>query len=206
MIEILLLGVLAGLGVAIPFGAISVLIVETGVQRGFGAAWAAGAGAASADGLFALAAAIFGVAAAVSLAPLALPLRLLAAGLLAVLGLRGLWLARRRIRRLDPDECCPPSRLGTYLRLLGLTVINPLTVGYFAALVVGLPDLGDAASRLVFVAGAFGASLAWQSLLAAAGGLLHGRASERVRIATSVGGNLIVLALAARIALQAAAP
>ena len=45
----LLAGVAAGLGVAVPFGAIAVLIVETSIRRGRWFGWAAGAGAATAD-------------------------------------------------------------------------------------------------------------------------------------------------------------
>ena len=48
--------------------------------------------------------------------------------------------------------------------------MNPSTVVYFAALVVGLPAVGGGtAERIVFAAGAFLASISWQSLLAVVG-------------------------------------
>jgi hypothetical protein len=61
MIGALRAGFAAGYGIAIPVGAVAVLIVETGIRSGFRAAAAAGAGAAPADGIYAAIAAIFGV-------------------------------------------------------------------------------------------------------------------------------------------------
>ena len=53
MIDTLLAGAVAGYGIAIPVGAIAILILETGLQRGFRLAAAAGTGAAVADGIYA---------------------------------------------------------------------------------------------------------------------------------------------------------
>ena len=62
-------GALAGYAIAIPVGAIAVLIVELGIRRGFRIAASAGAGAAAADGLYATLAVIGGTAIAVILEP-----------------------------------------------------------------------------------------------------------------------------------------
>jgi threonine/homoserine/homoserine lactone efflux protein len=48
------LGMIAGYGIAIPVGAIAVLIVQVGIRCGFRCAASAGAGAATADLLYAL--------------------------------------------------------------------------------------------------------------------------------------------------------
>ena len=53
-------GVLAGYGIAIPVGAIAILIVDMGLRRGFPPAFMAGAGAATADFIYALLAVIAG--------------------------------------------------------------------------------------------------------------------------------------------------
>jgi arginine exporter protein ArgO len=47
--EPFLTGVIAGYGIAIPVGAIAILIVQVGIKCGFRCAFAAGAGAATAD-------------------------------------------------------------------------------------------------------------------------------------------------------------
>ena len=198
-------GVLAGYGVAIPVGAIAVLIIDTAVRGGVRAGLAAGAGAATADGLYALVAALFGVALAPLVATAAAPLRILAVLVLVAIALRGL--AALRSTRLANVEPPPASSRATYTRMATLTLLNPQTVVYFAALILGLPATGAQTSeKLAFVGGAFLASLSWQSLLAAGGSLLHRRAPVGFRVAASLVGYLIVLAFAVRIGLQLVGP
>ena len=92
----------------------------------------------------------------------------------------------------------------TYLRFLGLTLLNPVTIIYFAALMVALPAIGAApAERLAFAGGAFAASLTWQTMLVGVGAVLHRRTSAGSRNILSVLGYLIVLAFAVRIGAQA---
>src|SRR6185369_7570141 len=91
-------GALAGYAIAIPVGAIAVLIVETGVRRGFRMAAAAGAGAATADGLYAALAMIGGTAIAALLEPWSRPLRIAAVFVLLAIGLRGLLRVARESR------------------------------------------------------------------------------------------------------------
>jgi len=97
-----------------------------------------------------------------------------------------------------------PSPARAYARLAGLTVLNPATVVYFVALVVGLraSSAPSALGQAVFVAAAFAASASWQLLLACGGAAL-GRAltgDRGHRVAAVVSGVLIGV-LAARLAL-----
>lgn len=200
-------GALAGYGVAIPVGAIAVLIVETAVRRGFRIGAAAGAGAASADGVYALVAVVAGTAVAALLEPWSRPLRLLSAAVLVAIAVRGflsLRGARRPAAAADGSAPAGPGPGGTYARFLGLTIINPMTVIYFAALVLGLPAIGAGqAGRLAFVAAAFAASLSWQLTLAAFGAVVHHRLPPAAATVTSLVGNVIILVFAAGIALNA---
>jgi threonine/homoserine/homoserine lactone efflux protein len=91
----LLAGLLAGWGVAIPLGAIGVMIVDLGARAGFRPAAAAAAGVATADFVYATVAAAAGAAVAGALAPHEHALRLAAAAVLAVVALLGLRMARR---------------------------------------------------------------------------------------------------------------
>jgi threonine/homoserine/homoserine lactone efflux protein len=206
-----LAGALAGYGIAVPVGAIAVLILGTAASRGLAAGLAAGAGAASADGLYAALAAIFGAALGDSIAPWLVGLRAGAAFVLAAIGVVGLWRLRHpggadRSAAPGAAGAPPPDRAGAtgvYVRFLGLTLLNPVTVIYFAALMVALPAIGTTlAERLAFAGGAFIASLSWQSLLAGLGALLHRRTMHSGRKALSVMGYLIVLAFAVRIGSQ----
>jgi arginine exporter protein ArgO len=202
LIQAALAGALAGYGVAIPVGAVAVLIIETAARRGPRIGAAAGLGAATADGVYATAAGLFGGAIAVVLAPWSVPLRWLSVIVLAVIGGRGLVLAWRAGAATDgPDAPDSRSARRTYLAFLGITMLNPMTVAYFAALVLGLPAVqGGAAERAAFAAAAFVASASWQLLLAGAGGVLHRHASAAAIRVTSLAGNLVVLGFAVLIA------
>jgi threonine/homoserine/homoserine lactone efflux protein len=192
-----LLGVAAGYAIAIPFGPIAILIVRTGVRQGLRAAAAAGAGTATADLVFATIAMLFGAAASAVLAPILPAARLVAGAALAVIAVRGLLAAPSRIDR-ESGTSKPGS---TYLLFLGLTMVNPPTVIYFASLAIALPEVSaDFASRGAFVVGAFVSSLSWQEFLAVAGAMLHGRLTPRLQRITAVVSSIIILALAARVA------
>jgi len=192
-------GVIAGYGIAIPVGAIAILIVETGLRRGFRTGFAAGAGAATADLVYASLAVLVGQGLAQSLNPYAGGLRLVSAGVLIGLGGWGAWKALRARRGAPGLEQAARAGRGvfrTYLQFSGLTLLNPLTVAYFAALILGgsaaLETWGD---RAVFVVGAALASLSWQSLLAGVGAVAHSHLSPRVQVWISLLGNLIVIGL-----------
>ena len=207
-------GILAGYAIAIPVGPIAILIFDTGLRRGFPSAAAAGAGAASADGFYATLAGLVGAAVAGLVAPVITPARFAGAGLLAFIAARSLWAATRPPPAAPtgafaaaPADTAAAARAGVALRMyllfLGLTIVNPMTFLYFAALMLGLPPAAGSEGRVLFVGGAFAASLSWQLLLAAAGSTLRGRLPPRVQVATRIVGALIVLSFALRLALTA---
>lgn len=206
MLTALPAGVAAGLGIAVPVGAIAVLILDLGARRGFLPAFAAGSGAATADLLYASLAAFAGGPIAAALEPAREPLRIASVAVLIAIALRGL---RRAIAARGAPSAEPPrmpAGVGQiYAGFLGLTLLNPMTVTYFAALVLGGAAGGQAlstpATRGAFVVGAWLASWSWQSLLAAGGSVLHARVTPRGRLLTAVIGNAVILALATRIAL-----
>ena len=199
--EPLVAGLLAGWGVAIPLGAIGVMVVDVGMRAGLRPAASAAAGVAAADFLYAALAASAGAAVAGVLEPHAHELRLAAAVVLAIVAVFGL----RSLRRHPSTAITAPSSRGLFLRFLALTSVNPLTVAYFAALIAGLPAVASApaGSKLAFVVAAGAASLSWQLVLATTGAALHRRLPESARVYTAVAGNALVLALAAHMALAA---
>lgn len=194
-------GALAGYAIAIPVGAIAVLIVELGLRRGLRIASAAAAGTATADFVYATVAIVGGAAIAGSIEPFARPLRIVAIGALLGIGLRGLAglaLGEGRVPAIAAASSPWPA---TYLRFLGLTLLNPATVIYFAALVLALPHLAEGAEeRVAFVIGAFLASLSWQMVLAAIGALAHHRLPDRSRVVLSLFGNVAICAFAIALA------
>jgi arginine exporter protein ArgO len=184
----------------VPVGAIGVLIAGLSARTSLRVGAAAGMGAATADGIYALVAVAGGAAVASAVAPVATPLRW--AGALVLLALAG-WTALGAIRRpgiTERDER-PATALRAYAGVLALTLLNPATVIYFAALVLGS---GGAGGGVWFVAGAFLASASWQ-LLIAGGGSLIGRflTGDRGRLITALVSSLVIAALALHLLLDA---
>ncbi|MFC8194883.1 LysE/ArgO family amino acid transporter [Streptomyces sp. NPDC057298] len=203
MTAALVAGLLAGFGIAVPVGAVATYLVSltarTSLRTGVGAAL----GVATADGLYALVAVLGGSALATALRPVLEPLRWISGLVLVALAVRGGLTALRQYRqqRLAPRPDRAPAGPGrAFLALLGITLLNPTTVVYFVALVLGR-GAGTAADPLeqgVFVLAAFAASAGWQLLLAGGGALL-GRAltGRRGRLATALVSSAVILALAA---------
>jgi arginine exporter protein ArgO len=197
-------GALAGYGIALPVGAIAVLILDTALRSGLRQGLAAGTGAAAADGIYALMAVLAGAAMSGWLEPRALWVAVGGGLILIGLGLRGLLGMRREARLPAKEVGSSPGGWATFGKFLALTLLNPLTVVYFSALVLGGQVSGATgrAAGWMFVLGAFLASLSWQSMLAVLGSTAGGRMSLRQRQVMSVIGNVIVLALGTRLLVQ----
>jgi len=192
-------GLIAGFAIAMPPGAVTSLIVRIGLQRGFTAALAAGWGTATVDGLYCVVAVLAGAAVVPLLGAIDDPLRVVTGLVLVGLGVRGLVVARREA----PPAGAPDARdlLATYLRFVGITMVNPATLAYFVAIAIGFAGsvLGDAGA---FIAGVFAASLGWHAVLAVMSGSLHGRLSPSGRGVLAVVANGVVIALGVRILAQ----
>lgn len=189
-----LAGVVAGYGVAMPVGAIGVLIAGLSARTSLRVGAAAGLGAATADGVYALLAVLGGAAIAGLIAPIAEPLRWVAAGVLLLLAVSTAW---RAFRTPAERRERPVSAGRAYTGILGLTLLNPATVVYFAALVLGR---GGEGGGVWFVVGAFVASASWQLLLAG-GGSVVGRllTGERGRLVTALVSSAVITVLAIRL-------
>jgi arginine exporter protein ArgO len=189
-----LAGVAAGYGIAVPVGAIGVLIAGLSARSSLRVGAAAGLGAATADGIYAAVAVVGGAAVAHLIAPVQVPLRWVAAAVL--LGLAAMT-ARSAFRKGPAERVAPATPARAYAGVLALTLLNPATVIYFAALVIGR---GGAGGGPWFVAGAFLASASWQ-LLIAGGGSLVGRllTGPRGRTITALVSSLVIAVLAVRL-------
>jgi len=202
-LDAFLSGVVAGYGIAIPVGPIAILILELGLRRGFWVALSAGAGAASADLIYATIAVMAGTFLVAALAPFASILRIgRALGLIAIGG----WLlynGRRTSDRGDGNRFRSTNCPHTYGMFLGLTLLNPVTVTYFTTLILGIRvnSPQPPVNAMLFILGAFLASLSWQSLLASISGLAHKRLPVKVQVATFAVGNVVIIALGVAILL-----
>jgi len=179
-------GLIAGYGIAVPVGPIAILIIELGIRRGFSVAFCGGAGAASADLVYATLVSI--------LKPYATLIHTVSALVLIALGLWLLHAGRgNKASKVDEFRVSTPS--GAYFFIFGLTMLNPLTIAYFTTLILGLRSNIAASPQdaVFFVSGAFLASLSWQSIVACVGGFGHERLSPKLRFVTFVVGNSIIV-------------
>lgn len=192
-----LAGVLAGLGVAMPLGAIGALLLREGIVNGFRVGAAAAAGVATVDLLYCAVATATGALLASAIESIRGPF-LIASGIL-VIGIGILQLLRiRRTPGSDAPEVGRISALRAYGRFFGLTAINPMTLIYFVALGGAVSARSASpAGPVVFVLAAGVASLAWQLLLAGAGAVFGHLIGPRATRVIGLVASLVVIGLGA---------
>jgi arginine exporter protein ArgO len=224
MMAALISGLVAGYGVAIPIGAIAPLLMSLTARTSLKVGAAAALGVATADGIYALVAVLGGASLARWIEPIATPLRIVAVVVLLFIAARIAFGVFRYYRAVDaslggsaagaarrdssiasdPDRpvrdtgglSTPPRAFGG---LLGLTLLNPTTILYFGALVLGWRASGNfnGAQGTVWIAAVFLASASWQLLLAG-GGALIGRTlnTPKGRLWTALISSAMIGALA----------
>ncbi|MEU6322365.1 LysE family transporter [Streptomyces sp. NPDC047009] len=200
----LVAGLVAGYGIAVPVGVVAAYLVSLTARTSLRTGACAALGVATADGLYALVAAVGGTALAVLIQPVMVPLRWASALVLAALAVRGAVAALDQYRSAGTataGRAVPPTPRRAYLGLLGITLLNPTTVVYFAALVLGSRAGGPVRplEQGLFVLAAFAASASWQLTLAGGGALL-GRAltGRRGRLVTAFVSSAVMVTLAVR--------
>lgn len=214
----MLAGLLAGYSVAVPVGPVATYLVTLAARKPVRVAAAAALGVATVDGLYAVGALLGGAQLVRPLRPALHVLHWISVAVLLGVAVRAILTGLRPVpaeRVSGAQPGCEPGQVRgdrqvrtlsparAYVRLAGLTVINPTTLICFVALVIGLragstpSPLGEA----VFVAAAFAASASWQLALACGGALL-GRliTGERGSRLTAIVSGVLIGVLAARLA------
>lgn len=188
-------GFAAGLGVAMPLGAIGAMILREGLVSSFRRAAAAAAGVASVDTAYCAVSMLSGAAVAPAISSHRGMFSLISGALLVAMGTRQLVAAkeRRTVGLFDPR---PSSLTSTYAHFVGLTAINPLTLLYFVALAGAVTTTDSGPVRpIAFVLAAGTASFAWQLLLALVGSAFGKALSERATTRIGVLASLLVIGL-----------
>jgi threonine/homoserine/homoserine lactone efflux protein len=182
-------GFLAGLAIAASPGPIFFLVIRRTLERGRRSGLASGAGVATADGIYALVAALgIGVASA-ALAGYAHWLGAAGGLALVILGVRAM-LSRPR----HPAAARPAGDAADYASTLALTLGNPQTILAFLAVFAGagaVPGLGRSGVGWV-VPGVLAGSATWWLVLTLAVAALRARLNPAsVRAITLVSGAAI---------------
>ncbi|MFJ7585791.1 hypothetical protein ACIQZO_00015 [Streptomyces sp. NPDC097617] len=207
-----LAGAAAGLGVAMPMGAMSVLLLQE-AMRERRTAVAAAAGIAAVDLGYAALATAVGPWAASHISPVEAWVRLASSVILLGIAAHGLSgatsaaagsaagaAAGSAAGAAGPPAAADPSadvdtsarrapvagRPGrAFVRYVGLTALNPTTALYFAALTTAQgATLGTGPAGAAFLLGVGAASLLWQQALVAFGAVAGSRIPGRARIWT----------------------
>lgn len=198
-------GSVAGLALAAPLGAIGILLLQEGMTRGLRRGLPAAAAVATVDVLY--------CAVAIAAGSLAGPImkgwtpwpQILGGIAVIALGVHGL-LNNRRPRTLEMGQASVRSSTSgqRYLLFLGLTVLNPATLVYFAAIMTGLKQLTNSPpTATAFAIGVGVASFAWQGLLVVLGAGLQRKTGPAFRKWTAIIGNGVVVALGIALVIQA---
>jgi len=199
MIGTLGAGLVAGLGVAMPVGAIGVFLLGLPARAGRRVSIAAALGVATTDGLYATVAVLGGASLAAPLRHVEEPLRFVSAAVLGVLAVLTLLAARRATGAQRGIRLTP---LRAFVGLLGLTAVNPATLAYFLALVLGTDGSLRHSGALWFVLGVAAASAAWQLALVGGGSALAAVISTpRGRLGMAIVSAAVMLGLAVKVAL-----
>ncbi len=177
-----------GVVVAGSIGPIAILIFGTGARRGFAPACFAGLGAALADLLYALAAFTIGALVLPLLAEHATAIRVGCALLLIGLGLSMLLSGSGSAGETLASRHAASSMLQTFL----LTLVNPMTLVFFAGFMPQLPIAGSFAAAISLAFALFAGSFLVQAGFAAVGALvgavLPGRGWQRtIKYAAAAG-------------------
>jgi threonine/homoserine/homoserine lactone efflux protein len=191
----------AGYGIAIPVGAISVLLVTLAMQKGLRQGIIAALGVSTVDLTFAAVAMVAGSAVLTILAPYEEVLRIVSGTTLIVLGVYGL-MKLRKLAKEEEGAGLSEGRL--FLQFFILTALNPFTIVYFLALITGNgSDWNFSWQEMVwFTIGAGLASLSWQLVLVYIGATAKRFFSRRFLVATVILGNIVVMALGVQVLLS----
>ncbi|NYI41927.1 LysE family transporter [Demequina lutea] len=198
-----LAGATAGLAIAMPLGAIGLLLLRLGMLHGFRSAAAAALAVGCVDLAYCAAAVTVGSKASPLIESWGAVPMVVSGAVVIGIGLRQLVTSLTA-----PDALAAPPKPGRPLAVFGrfvaLTAMNPLTVLYFIALAGVLAGTSSGfEAKAAFVAGTGAASISWQLGLAAVGAVMHRTISARTGRVLGIVASAIVILLGAAVIVRA---
>ena len=165
----LLKGIILGFSIAAPVGPIGVLCIRRTLSCGMGNGFASGLGAATADAIYGMVAALGLSVVSSFLIDQQFYLRLIGGFFLLYLG----YTTYKSIPAATAATASCEGLWGAYASTLVLTITNPMTILSFTAVFagLGLGATGEASTSALFlVLGVFTGSMLWWAILS---GLVH---------------------------------
>ncbi|MES2257203.1 MAG: LysE family transporter [Pseudomonadota bacterium] len=159
-------GAMIGFAIAAPVGPVGLLCIRRTFAQGAGAGLASGLGAATADAMYGLLAALGVSALASVLLEYSELLHVVGGVLMALLGIAALRRAAKPPVTVAARAATPSGLASAFGSTFALTASSPMTILSFAGLLAALaPPDGSVRGGLTLVAGVFAGSVAWWMLL-----------------------------------------
>jgi threonine/homoserine/homoserine lactone efflux protein len=199
-VDVLITGALAGLALAIPLGPMAILLISTTLKHGRGIGFFGALAMATVDFSYAALVFAFGNVIINLLSGWVFPLRVIGSAILIYVAVKIFFDARNSSKIDNPDlSNSPASRLKTYAKFFGLTVLNPATAFYFFGItpsVAALSQGSGISSVGLFAIGVFLGSVVWQMSLVLAAHVTKSFTDIKVQHRIQYVGAALILALA----------
>jgi threonine/homoserine/homoserine lactone efflux protein len=189
VIDYFLPGLLVGFGVAVAIGPMAFLTMRRTLVSGFATGMLTGLGVASADAAYALVAALGLTTVSAFLVRFQSELAIIGAVALCVIGVR---IAKSGIGERT-EAASARGLVGAYGSALGLTLTNPMTILFFAAVITGLNVPDTYLNGVLFVTGVFLGSTAWWVILTTSVWSIGKRLNDRLLLWLNRGSGAIIL-------------
>lgn len=199
--DVFITGIVAGIALAIPLGPMAILLISTTIKHGRGIGAFGALAMASVDFGYAGLVFAFGNALVKALDDWVLPMRIAGSAILVYVALR-IFLEARKSAKLESPVLAnsPTSKLTTYAKFFGLTVLNPATAFYFVGITPSVAAMSTSTSSgfgvLQFAIGVFVGSFVWQMSLVFAAHLTAKFTDVKVQHRIQYAGAILILALA----------
>ena len=209
MWELLGIGFMAGLALAIPVGPMAIMLINTTISRGLRHGVVGALGMATVDAGYALAVFVVGGLIATALASLKVTFGLVGAAILLVLGIQTAYKNLKLLRSPNSStgRTVDSGSVGkTFGIFVAATVVNAPTALYFLAIAPNVANMGYSLTVInvsLFVVSVFFGSLIWQETLVFTGLAIRGITTNRFRAWIGFFGGILILALAVSIGVRA---
>ncbi|HOX23113.1 MAG TPA: LysE family transporter [Elusimicrobiales bacterium] len=191
-LDLLIKGIILGFSVAAPIGPIGILCINRTMKNGLWSGFLTGAGAATADAIYAIIAG-FGIT-AVSGFLLSQKLLIQLCGLVFLF-----YLGAKTFSEMPGSKeakAKPGTLLEDYLTSLGLMIANPVTILFFLAVFTGLGLAAagsDPVNSILLVAGVCSGSLAWWLILSGLTSVFRDKVKDKLGVINKLSGAIILL-------------
>lgn len=205
--DLLITGAFAGLALAIPLGPMAILLISTTIKHGRGIGAFGALAMATVDLFYAAVVFAFGSLVISFLTDWLFVMRLTGSVILIIVAIKIFLEARRSSGiNLSSEPIAKPTRLATFAKFFGHTVLNPATALYFVGITTSVSEIAATSDLIVgivfFAVGVFLGSVVWQFGLVFAATVASKFSNHKVQQCIQYSGAFLILVLAVFLVLR----